>query len=1753
MSYSLQIPRLVSLKSILLILILISLSLIPQTSSAQSWARSLGGTGIDRAFSVATDQEGNVYSTGFFSNTADFDPGEGEVNLTSAGDYDVYVLKWSPSGELIWAFSFGADARDFGLAISLDGDGNVICAGNYGSTVDFDPGPDTFELSSAGGSRDIFVLKLNSQGEFIWAESLGGAAQEDGRCMTTDEFGNIYISGLFQGVTDMDPGEEDFNLSSSGGQDVFITKLDSNGDFVWSKQMSGTGNERGFAIDVDPFENVYLTGQFNGTVDFDPGVANYDLTSSAHDAFIAKLNVDGDFEWAKQIGGIQDDQGQGIAVNDAGEVYALGNFQNTVDIDPGVDEEIVSSAGSYDSFVLKLDAAGETIWTQTFGGASVELSRSLVLDSDENVYISGQFANFTDLDPGEEVFELISNGSYDSFVSMLNSDGVFQWGIHMGGPGADDSKSVAVDNGGNVYSGGGFLGTADFDPSEGTYNLSVAGAEDFYIHRYSQVECAGAPELTLSMELAEQNDTVCAGTETPLDFYLEVNYFDFPGLSYQWQYNSGDEWTDFEDSLGTTYSTISPDISTDYRVITTCESGNDSHTSNVISVVVESSPEVSITPSDIAVCTGGEVELTATGAQEYSWSPGTDLSGTTGSTVTSTPTAQRIYTVTGTNDNGCSNTATTTVTPISELDFSVSTSPTNVCEAGTPVTLNVSNLPEEVSGGSLEFQWLNEEMSVVQDWSPSSTFVFTPTEEGQYNYLVNIRSSICPAEVQTRDAIVVIGFSADVEATHTVCNSSEGSFALSNIVGQFATETFYSNDFSSPVDGEEGVETFLTAQVNDGRMVLTESQGNVKGGFYLDPEENEINWANAAYEVSFLLSADQLFNGGGNAFAYSFGDDVQFTNIGNLGHGLGSKLRLVFDPTDSPGANPTPNFSGVYLVYGLQQNGQQVGLTSDAFVAYEPNTASWLNATDIPVNIRITLDGKATVKIDGTTIFDQVPLPDEYINADKSAWAHLFTANTPGNGSSGNRFAIDNLDISYKGIELGITNEPNEESPEEWQQTHVFEGLAPGSYNIWVRNPSDLACNQLIGTYQIENSDLEVGATILSIEGDGSLCPGSNILIELSLENGYEEFAGIEYQWQINTGDGWEDIAGANQATYSTSSSNETASYRAVVSCSTGNGSDTSEQVDVEVTTNAELSITPTYAAVCSGEEIVLTATGAQEYSWSPAIDLNETTGATVVSTPTEQRNYLVTGTDDNGCTSTATVTVLPISDVTISTSVSPSSICEPGQGVTLDVSNIPEGMAGEENWEFQWSNEDMDVVQDWSPASQYTFIPQEVGQYTYLVNMRNTNCLEQEIGNTGQARVDVGFGATVNPLEIDCATGGGAFLTNIFGQSGSEVSYFNDFSIPLDGEEGVELFSSAQVSDGRMVLTESELSLEGIFSVYPVANSAYWPNAAYEISFLMTADQAVNNGGAALAYSFGDDADAGAPGPVGHGRGSKLRLVFDSQDNSNNSEGNLEGIYLRYGYFDYGQVGPDSETVIGYSSNLSWRNATDVAVKVDISLDGKVTVTLGNTIIFDSIQLPDEYLQADQSTWVHTFGARTAGPGANRTLRHAIDDLEIKLAGLEFGITDAQTGAAPVEWQNDNYFEELQAGSYNVWMANPSNYSCNQTVGTITLEPNPECVDCPELMANIGDSCDDGNENTTDDLITEDCTCEGTTPAECPGDFDENGVISSGDLLILLAEFGCLSACETDLDGDDAVSISDLLNFLSLFGTTCDASGDGQ
>ena len=486
--YPLNINKPGFMKYIFTIVTLLFFSCLQAQNVNMVWAKSMGGASNDLGRSIAVDALGNVYTTGYFSGTADFDPGPGTYNLTSAGYSDIFISKLDASGNFVWAKDMGGSgAAAYGESIAVDASGNVYTTGYFTGTADFDPGAGTYNLTSAGG-RDIFVSKLDSSGNFVWAKRMGGASGDEGYSIAIDASGNVYTTGDFQGTTDFDPGAGTYNLTSAGGRDIFVSKLDASGNFVWAKDMGGTSNDFGNSIAVDALGNVYTTGDFLGTADFDPGPGTYNLTAAYVDIFVSKLNASGNFVWAKDMGGGAA-TGNSIAVDASFNVCTTGNFNGTVDFDPGAGTyNLTSVTGGFDIFVSKLDSSGKFVWAKKMGGDSTydNQGNSIAVDASGNVYTTGQFNGTVDFDPGPGTYNLTSAGQGDIFVSKLDASGNFVWAKRMGGTSWDGGSFIAVDASGNVYTTGDFQGTANFDPGTGTFNLTSAGGYDIFVEKLSQ-------------------------------------------------------------------------------------------------------------------------------------------------------------------------------------------------------------------------------------------------------------------------------------------------------------------------------------------------------------------------------------------------------------------------------------------------------------------------------------------------------------------------------------------------------------------------------------------------------------------------------------------------------------------------------------------------------------------------------------------------------------------------------------------------------------------------------------------------------------------------------------------------------------------------------------------------------------------------------------------------------------------------------------------------------------------------------------------------------------------------------------------------------------------------------------------------------------------------------------------------------------------------------------------------------------------
>ncbi len=565
------------------------------------FAFNVGGTAASGE-SVALDQQGNVYTTGYFYGTADFDPGPGVANLTASGNSpNLFIAKYSSTGTYLWAFNI-VGGLNIGRNILIDAIGNIYITGLLSGTADFDPGAGTANLTS-NGFYDIFVAKYNPSGTYQWAFNIGGTSQDNTYSFKIDAAGNAYVTGYFGGIVDFDPGPGVSNLSSIGPTDIFVAKYNPAGNYQWAIAV-GTPSLPNLArsIAIDEASNVYVTGTFYGTADFDPGPGVAYLTANgiSNDIFLVKYNSAGVYQWAFKVGGPTSDVGYSIATDMLGNVYLGGFFQNFVDFDPGPGNTFLSGPGA---FLAKYDQAGNFKWAfpiqNTGSGGSINTVTSISTDNVGNVFTTGNFSNTADFNPGPAIANLTSAGGPDIFVAKYDAAGVYQWAFSAGDVNTDVGSSIAADNLGNIFVTGNFQGVTDFDPTAGVTNLSSHnGNTDLFLAKYSRCSSIAAPGAIGG------NGSVCAGSTNIYSISAVAG-----AVSYTWTLPNG--WTG--NSTGTSINCIAGNNGGTISVVANndCATTSSQSLNVTVNPVITPNAVIASSPSG-PVCQGTAVTFTAT-------------------------------------------------------------------------------------------------------------------------------------------------------------------------------------------------------------------------------------------------------------------------------------------------------------------------------------------------------------------------------------------------------------------------------------------------------------------------------------------------------------------------------------------------------------------------------------------------------------------------------------------------------------------------------------------------------------------------------------------------------------------------------------------------------------------------------------------------------------------------------------------------------------------------------------------------------------------------------------------------------------------------------------------------------------------------------------------------------------------------------------------------------------------------------------
>lgn len=414
------------------------------------WLKQIGGKMFDTGNSITVDSNQNIYITGGFRDTVDFDPNTGQHFLYATDHAGIFVGKYDSLGNLIWVNSFSSILDSYGNKIHLDEEGNIHIGGVFAGTVDFDPSPSVYTMFGSG-LADGFHAKYNTNGDFISAMKIGGTSQDYIYSLTTDSAMNVYLSGSFRQTVDFDPGPAVYNLNANSNTSMFFAKYDSSGNFIFAKHAYSASTSRPKEICIDDSTNIYITGSFFGNCDFDPGAGVYNLTpAGAYDMFFCKYDLNGALVFAYKMGNTGSDGGSGILIRN-NEVILSGGYSGTIDLDPSAGSYNLSSFGLVDVFVAKYSLYGQfiSLLTKIRNNDNVGIAQTVV-DHSGRLVIGGSFFENTMFDQFSSSTISSDNGG-DMFIAKYDPSQLnFVVRSHGIGGGDDALITMEKDASGNM-------------------------------------------------------------------------------------------------------------------------------------------------------------------------------------------------------------------------------------------------------------------------------------------------------------------------------------------------------------------------------------------------------------------------------------------------------------------------------------------------------------------------------------------------------------------------------------------------------------------------------------------------------------------------------------------------------------------------------------------------------------------------------------------------------------------------------------------------------------------------------------------------------------------------------------------------------------------------------------------------------------------------------------------------------------------------------------------------------------------------------------------------------------------------------------------------------------------------------------------------------------------------------------------------------------------------------------------------------
>ncbi len=393
------------------------------------WSSTYDGqVGLDQGRAIATDADGNVLVCGPFNGTLSLNLPKGSTTFTSRGESDVFVIKFAPTGAILWAQSFGSTLPESCRGVATDLQGNVFLSGVYNGTMALNDGEDMLLPFAVGENRNAFAVSFASTGELRWARGVSGTGVEASNAIAVSGE-HVYVVGHFDEQFSLSLTSGETVVTSAGSRDIFVVDFDkASGNVNWHHTYGGVGSDTAYGVAVTVAnDKLHVTGNFAGEVGF--GALGNTTALGTSDLFVLKINPEGEERVLSTFGAVgASANGRGIATTADRGVVVSGLYTGAIDFGSGVE-----TATDTDAFVFSLDSTLATRWSQVFPGAGA--ARALDADvEDGEVFVTGQYAGLLSVG----VTMLTSVGGKDAFVgSFALEDGAPNWAFGIGSTGTD--------------------------------------------------------------------------------------------------------------------------------------------------------------------------------------------------------------------------------------------------------------------------------------------------------------------------------------------------------------------------------------------------------------------------------------------------------------------------------------------------------------------------------------------------------------------------------------------------------------------------------------------------------------------------------------------------------------------------------------------------------------------------------------------------------------------------------------------------------------------------------------------------------------------------------------------------------------------------------------------------------------------------------------------------------------------------------------------------------------------------------------------------------------------------------------------------------------------------------------------------------------------------------------------------------------------------------------------------------------------